>query len=396
MTGNSRGAFISLFYAGIWLVFLIQPVQSAWAAEHPLQRILGVLSTVAFAAVYLLYFLHAHRGWSWGEPRRPSTAGVINYTVLALLAVACTVTVGQPGSTTWVFLAVTGMWTFQRRTAWLVAIGLIALDNGLAAGFESWTFDPGTSFAILLAMAAMTGGIMAAARERDLSSVRQENARLAVQDERNRMARDLHDILGHSLTVITVKAELAGRLMDDAPDRAKAEIADLERLSRDALADVRRAVEGYREISLAGELARAREALDAAGIHATLPNATDAVPSDLRELFAWVVREGVTNVIRHSGAEHCSITLDESGITIRDDGRGRGEAPGQGNGLAGARERASDVGAVLVSRDLSPHGFELVVTTPGPSDHRVESTADGTTPERSASLPILGRKARTS
>ena len=130
----------------------------------------------------------------------------------------------------------------------------------------------------------------------------EKNAELAVENERTRFARDLHDILGHSLTVITVKAELANRLLDVDTERARAELTDLERLSRDALADVRRAVEGYRELTLPGELARARTALAAAEIEAELPNSTDEVPSHLRELFAWTVREGVTNVIRHSGA----------------------------------------------------------------------------------------------
>ena len=105
--------------------------------------------------------------------------------------------------------------------------------------------------------------------------------------------------------MITVKAELAEPAARRRPGRARAELADLERLSRDALADVRRAVEGYRDLTLPGELARAREALRAADIDADLPNSTDEVPTELRELFAWTVREGVTNVIRHSGASRC-------------------------------------------------------------------------------------------
>ena len=109
-------------------------------------------------------------------------------------------------------------------------------------------------------------------RNIELLSAQQENASLAVENERTRFARDLHDILGHSLTVITVKAELAQRMLDVDPERTRAELADLERLSRDALADVRRAVEGYRELTLPGELARARVALAAAEIEARLPN----------------------------------------------------------------------------------------------------------------------------
>src|SRR6185437_11442335 len=156
-------------------------------------------------------------------------------------------------------------------------------------------------------------------RNIEVLAVREENARLELDDQRNRFARDLHDILGHSLTVITVKAELAHRLLDVDPARARAELADLERLSRDALADVRRAVEGYRDLTLPSELARAREALRAAEIEADLPNSTDEVPSELRELFAWTVREGVTNVIRHSRASRCSVRLWPDAAEVADD-----------------------------------------------------------------------------
>ena len=166
----------------------------------------------------------------------------------------------------------------------------------------------------------------------------EENARLAVDDERTRFARDLHDILGHSLTVITVKAELAQKLLDVDVERARDEIAELERLSRDALTDVRRAVEGYRDITLPGELVRARAALTAAEIVADLPHSADDVPSDLRELFAWTIREGVTNVIRHSGATHCEVRLTPTRAEVLDDGLARSSPDGHGSGLAGLRE----------------------------------------------------------
>ena len=195
-----------------------------------------------------------------------------------------------------------------------------------------------------------------------LLSAHEENARLAVDNERNRFARDLHDILGHSLTVITVKAELAQKLMDVDPDRARAEVDDLERLARDALADVRRAVEGYRELTLPGELARARTALAAAEIEAVLPNSTDEVPSERRELFAWTIREGVTNVIRHSHASHCEVVLHEDRVEIVDDGVGPREN-GAGHGLTGLRERASVLNGTVVTRTLDP-GFSLTVVLP--------------------------------
>src|SRR5262249_2337890 len=151
----------------------------------------------------------------------------------------------------------------------------------------------------------------------------------------------------------------AQRLFDADPERARAELADLERLSRDALTDVRRAVAGYREVTLPGELARARQALAAAEIEAEVPNSTDEVPSGLRGLFAWTIREGVTNVIRHSGARHCAIRLAPGQVEIADDGRGPGDST-PGNGLTGLRERAAARGGVVVTEQLDP-GYALRV-----------------------------------
>ena len=188
----------------------------------------------------------------------------------------------------------------------------------------------------------------------------EENAREAVDSERLRIARDLHDLLGQSLTVIKVKAELARKLLDVDVERARAEIADMERISREALGDVHGAVAGYREISLPDELVRARVALTAAEIEADLPSSTDEVPPPLSELFAWTVREGITNVLRHSGASRCEIRLSASSAEVRDDGPEALSPFGHGYGLAGLRERAADVGATVVTGHLAP-GFLLSV-----------------------------------
>jgi two-component system sensor histidine kinase DesK len=270
--------------------------------------------------------------------------------------------VGEPGLACAVYVAVACVMVFSFRVAAPIVV-LLTLGTIALGAREDWGSQVGTAFGIMAGSVAVFGlrGVMS--RNLDLIVAHEENARLAVDNERTRFARDLHDILGHSLTVITVKAELAQKLLDVDVDRARAEIADLERLSRDALLDVRRAVEGYRDITLPGELVRARVALTAAEIEADLPNSTDEVPTDLRELFAWTVREGVTNVIRHSGAKRCEVRLSATSAEVRDDGRATPSPNGQGSGLAGLRERAADVGATVVTRELSP-GFSLSVVRP--------------------------------
>ena len=358
-----------IFFAAIWLIYLIEPIDAAWKLRSTLHGMVGLVATVLFAAAYLWHFGSSRR-FAWADPvdleppARPANRA-LRYAVLAVLALVSTVTLGQHGTATWVFLAVAGLWTFPTWIAVIIA-GCLALTYELMAyQVSGWDRDSGVSLSIFLAVLAVGGGMLASRRSKDLSAARRENARLMVEEERNRMARDLHDILGHSLTVITVKAELAGRLIEVAPDRAKSEIDALETLAREALSDVRRAVEGFREISLAGELARAREALTTAGIEPRLPRAVEAVPADLRELYAWGVREGVTNVIRHSQATSCTITIDRTGLRIADNGSGAHDqsSTGAGNGLRGLRERAAAVGGTLATRSVDS-GFEVHVSVP--------------------------------
>jgi two-component system sensor histidine kinase DesK len=183
---------------------------------------------------------------------------------------------------------------------------------------------------------------------RELTAARAEVARLAAENERSRIARDLHDLLGHSLTTITVKAGLARRLAPRDPERAASEIGEVEDLARSALTDVRAAVSGYRELTLAGELAGAREVLRAAGIEAQAPGAVEVADPAHAELFGWVLREGVTNVVRHSGAHSCTIAIGPTWLEIEDDGRGTGPRAGtDGSGLAGLRERGAAAGGTI-------------------------------------------------
>ena len=192
-----------------------------------------------------------------------------------------------------------------------------------------------------------------------LAEARAELASLAAEQERFRIARDLHDLLGHSLTTITVKAGLAARIGQADQARAIQEMTEVEALARQALAEVRAAVASYREVTLAGELATGRQLLRAAGITADLPRAVDDVDPAHRELFGWVVREGLTNIVRHSRARSCAVRLSPSSIEITDDGIGSSAPPG--NGLTGLRERVAAAGGSIEAGPGHPAGWRLRV-----------------------------------
>ncbi|MEU6426105.1 histidine kinase [Microbispora sp. NPDC046973] len=193
-----------------------------------------------------------------------------------------------------------------------------------------------------------------------LGQAREEIAALAAAAERDRLARDLHDVLGHSLTTITVKTGLARRVLESGgdPEQALAELRDVERLSRQAHSEVRLTVSGRRRPSLAAELAGARAALRAAGISAVLPPSAPHVPAELAEPFAYVLREAVTNVIRHSGATRCEVVLGDDWLEVRDNGHGQ-KAAKPGNGLSGLAERLRAVGGRIEAGPLPAGGFRL-------------------------------------
>ena len=177
---------------------------------------------------------------------------------LVALGALMVASLGQIGMAAAVYCGVAAMMLFRFGVAVSIVLAIATLVVVSGEAVPGWDRSLDLAFATCAAGLAVFGISSMMRRNVDLIRAHEENAELLVENERTRFARDLHDILGHSLTVITVKAELAGRLMDADPARAKAEVADLERLSRDALADVRRAVEGYRDLTLPGELARAR------------------------------------------------------------------------------------------------------------------------------------------
>jgi two-component system sensor histidine kinase DesK len=220
----------------------------------------------------------------------------------------------------------------------------------------------------------------------ELQAAREEIARLAVTAERLRIARDLHDLLGHNLSLIALKSELARRLVQVAPERAVVEIGDVEQVARKTLQEVREAVASYRQPTLLNELQSAQEILAAAGIayqYEGDERGRDTLPTAVEAVLSWAVREGVTNVIRHSRRAHlCSIrfvhSTDEVQVETRDDGIGTtpvlvdepegtvgmSSCGNRGNGLRGLAERVDVLGGRFDAGPCVGGGFRLVVALP--------------------------------
>ena len=232
----------------------------------------------------------------------------------------------------------------QSRIAVVVWAGVLAAVGLLGAG-STGAYIALISLGMGLATAA---GMEAGAVQGRLHRAEQRVATLSVAAERERIGRDLHDILGHSLTAISIKAGLAARLVDVDPDAAKAQIAEIEQVARQALADVRTTASGMQEVRLATEIASARSVLLAAGIEARMPSALPPLSDEVSELFGYVVREAVTNVVRHSDAGVCTVMVSPDAVEVRDDGRGLSATAGNGSGIAGLRTRAEALGGLLL------------------------------------------------
>jgi len=200
---------------------------------------------------------------------------------------------------------------------------------------------------------------------RQLRKAHEEVEHLAKVAERERIARDLHDVLGHTLSVITLKSELAGKLIDRDPQRAGKEIREVEEISRQALSEVRDAIRGYRAQGLVAELAHAKATLETAGVSVQCDASTGLqLPAMQESVLSLAVREGVTNVVRHAQATNCRLRLEQNNGTCRleiaDDGQGFVSL--EGNGLRGMRERVEMLGGTLERNNRS--GTTLVITLP--------------------------------
>jgi two-component system, NarL family, sensor histidine kinase DesK len=203
---------------------------------------------------------------------------------------------------------------------------------------------------------------------RQLLMAQEEVERMAKIAERERIARDLHDVLGHTLSVVILKSELAAKVAASDPERAGQEIREVEKIAREALAQVRETVRGYQSHGLRAEVAQATGALQAAGVTVTCEFDAGSVPPAQEGVLALALREAVTNVIRHARATQCEIRLQQADgdwrLEIRDDGCGK--LGPEGVGLSGMRHRVEALGGRLQRETAA--GTRLVITLPaGPA-----------------------------
>jgi two-component system, NarL family, sensor histidine kinase DesK len=372
-----KGGWRRYLFPGLWLIYLAQTVDGVHKHSHGVGAVAGYAIVAAFMCTYLLALPYA---WM-GQHRKFWTL----YVLACLLTVAELVFARQDAFVFCVYIAVLTIGGARRFALPLVG-AMVVIAAGTPALVPSWhsSVDYQTGLTIGLVAFAMYGFFSIIRSNIELAAARAEVARLAAENERSRIARDLHDLLGHSLTTITVKASLARRLAERGEsERAAVEIAGVEELSRRSMADVRAAVSGYREVTLTGELASARGVLRAAGVEAKFPGAVDVVDADLQELFGWVVREGVTNVVRHARASTCTITMGPTWIEIVDDGRGSlastAGTAGSGNGLSGMRERVLACGGTTEVGSC-PKGWRVRVDLPSVASSRLPTvTPSGST-----------------
>lgn len=358
-------------FAVAWLVVLV--ITAAMLVREPLApwRLTAMIADLALLALLYLW-LTLRAAPSVGEPMSDRDRDVLSLRARVTALVAMTTLVVPlvalaPAAGMWwhVMYAVVAAGLALPTASAVAAIVALLVFALVGARVVAGHADPRLVIQLAIGGAAIAVRHLTLTVE-ELRVAREALAHRAVDEERLRIARDLHDLLGHSLSLISIKGELAGRLLPDSPAEAAREVHEIERAARDALRQVRTAVIGYRQPTLRGELAAARELLSAAGVHAVIVDDAGPLPAAADGLLAWTVREAVTNVIRHSRARSCEIRAtrcgDRASVSVIDDGRGTSmPAPSAGSGLTGLRERATAAAACLTTGPSPGGGFRVAL-----------------------------------
>src|SRR5215469_2630711 len=324
LTASSGVSFhLWRLYQQFWLlVCLLFPIVSlVQTPPAPVRLLLATLALVFFAASYT-WLMWPHPASSEARKRSRSHLSLVLFVVLIALVLLLSLAYGL--SFLWLFIGVSAIAgvLLPVRSAFLAVVILMFLPPIISVSTAGGVtrVDWLQLIPLVLLVRGLGLDMIGLARLsnalRELHAAREERARLAVAEERLRLARDLHDLLGHTLSMIALKSELAGRLVEQEPARAMQEIREVERAARQILREVREAVAGYRQPALSSELEGARQLLEAAGIEYQFEQTAGELPPSIDAVLAWTVREGVTNVIRHSRARWCRILITRENGTV--------------------------------------------------------------------------------
>ncbi|MFF4355438.1 sensor histidine kinase [Streptomyces sp. NPDC001604] len=355
-----------------WLLMGMGAFSNLFQGKTPNPWI-GGLGLLAFNSLYIYVATR-----SFVKEKRKATSTRVALALMA--AITCGLAGGYGGS--WLlFFPLLGLATGAalrgEHLRW-AGLAVTALAAAVSAIHEGWN---GLNIAYAAWISTMVTAAILSLSEavRELRAAREKLAHQAVEKERLRFSRDLHDLLGHTLSVIVVKSEAARRLAPGNLDAALTQIGDIESVGRQALTEIREAVTGYREGSLATELDRARSALSAAAVEPVVRRTGAPLAPQTEALLGWVVREAVTNVVRHAGATRCEITVHSSpervSLTVADNGEGVPSTPSSpplpgigGTGLKGLTERLAAAGGSLQAGPSPRGGFTVTAELPVEAD----------------------------
>ncbi|MGN6031499.1 MAG: sensor histidine kinase [Thermomicrobiales bacterium] len=380
-----RNRLVSRLFGLIWLVYLVGAYPELWREDlPPLTAILAWTALIAFTLGYVVLLLVGAPLWATGDPRdQQFNRFMIGLQLVSLVTLVILLPSWQL-EFIFIYSAVSGGIYLTRRDGFRV-IGLATILSVLASIREGVSAGDAATAALLVGGIGMNSLFWSAlmAQNRALRRARAEITRLAVAEERLRIARDLHDLLGHNLSIIALKSELAERLLPSHPDRAASEIADVQQVARTALQEVREAVAGYRVLSLVGEIDQSTHLLQAAGVLLSTRIAATAhdLPMDRDRALAWFVREGTTNIIRHASASTATLRIERHGDRVFAEYTDNGTAssgsptqssagtsdrrsPGGGFGLIGLGERMRALGGEFSAGPMPERGFRLYVSLP--------------------------------
>jgi two-component system sensor histidine kinase DesK len=362
MADVERWTRIGRWFMVAWVLFAVPTAAAVLASGFQPPQEAASFGFAVWAALWAWIWLRAA-----GRNHNAEIVGLVAVTVVLIMF---TLVQPQPGGTFLVFsFIVAGACFPLRRALWIMG-GLALLQVAMAVIRLT---DLATAVNNLI-NSILVGGVGIGARMlwesyRELVAAREEIARLAVSEERLRFSRDLHDLLGQSLAVLVLKSELVNKQVPSDTDEAThQELRDIARVARKSLNDVREAAAGYRRPSLSMEIGNARNALRAAGIGLLVEDTLGRVAAEQDSVLAWCLREGVTNVLKHSGAKKCVLKLARTDGTatleLVDDGRGAATLDGGGAGLIGLRERVELAGGKFEVGSEPEAGVHIRVILP--------------------------------